>query len=38
MWLLLPGRRPKRRFMDVVEEDMRLVSVSEEDADEDGVR
>ncbi|KAK2893531.1 hypothetical protein Q8A73_016015 [Channa argus] len=39
--LELPGRRsrgrPKRRFMDVVREDMKLVGVSEEDA-EDRVR
>ncbi|KAF7646842.1 hypothetical protein LDENG_00181660 [Lucifuga dentata] len=39
--LELPGRkrrgRPKRRFMDVVKEDMKLVGVREEEA-EDRVR
>lgn len=25
MWLELQGKRPKRRFMDVVKEDMKLV-------------
>ena len=38
MRLELPGRRsrgrPKRRFMDVVKEDMKLVGVREEDADD----
>ena len=36
--LEFPGRRPrgrpKRRFMDMVKEDMKLVGVSEEDADD----
>ncbi|KAF7647373.1 hypothetical protein LDENG_00173260 [Lucifuga dentata] len=35
--LLLPRGRPKRRFMDVVKEDMKLVGVREEEA-EDRVR
>ena len=37
MRLELPGRRPKRRFMDVVKEGMKLAGVREEDA-EDRVR
>ena len=43
MRLELPGRRPRgrseRRFLDVVKEDMKLVGVREEDAEElDGGR